>query len=490
MFSVDPQKMTSTPSTRQAASVAAARTLASSKPKRRVFTTVLAPMVLFAALGGISSAAVEHAAPTVAPMVLPPMMDNPAADRPLHLAPAAAPPIAAPAELMRARMAAREVFAFAPYWTLDIQNGFDLRHVTTLAYFGVDIARDGSILRSGNGWVGYQSQDLADLISRAHKAGIRVVLTIKAFSNETIHAISTNPVAGAALARNVIAAVKAKNFDGVNIDFEGTGSADRTTFAVLARSLSVALHAADPAWQVTLDSYVSSAEDSNGFFDIGAIAPAVDSFFIMGYDMYHRAVASPNAPLPSYQSAIAAYMRTTSPSKIVLGTPFYGYDWPTQDNGPRAQATGAPTPVSFADIAAAGHPRYWDSSASVPWTAYQAGGQWHEIYYDDASSIAMKARLANRAHLRGTGAWALGMNGNDGAMVAALLGTLTQIVSSPSGPVVASDSKPQGPTPSSQPASPPGPAPSPAPKPKSSPTAGPTSSPTPTSTPILVLPSL
>jgi hypothetical protein len=417
------------------------------------------------------------------------MMDNPAADRPLHLAPATAPPIAAPAALMRARMAAREVFAFAPYWTLDVQKTFDLRHVTTLAYFGVDIAKDGSIVRSGNGWVGYQSQDLADLISRAHKAGIRAVLTIKAFNNETIHAVATDPAVANALARNVIAAVKAKSFDGVNIDFEGTGSADRAPFAALARSLAGALHAVDPAWQVTLDSYVSSAQDSQGFFDIAAIAPAVDSFFIMGYDMYQREVASPNAPLPSYESSIAAYTRAAPASKIVLGAPFYGYDWPTQDNSPHSRATGAPTPVSYVDIAAAGYPRYWDSSASVPWTAYQAGGQWHEIYYDDASSIALKARLANNEHLRGTGAWALGMNGNDGGLVAALLGTLTSITSGPSGPVVTVASKPQSSTPAQQPSSP-RPASSSGPKPKSSPTARPTPSPTPTSTPILVLPSL
>jgi glycosyl hydrolase family 18 (putative chitinase) len=477
-------------STRQATSATDARTPTPSKPKRRRLRIALAPVLLFASLGGLSSAAVRHAAPVVAPpSVMPPMMDDPAADRPLHLAPATTPPIAAPAELTRARMAAREVFAFAPYWMLDVQKTFDLRHVTTLAYFGVDIARDGSIMQKGNGWVGYQSQDLADLISRAHRAGIRVVLTIKAFSNETIHAVATDPAAGAALARNVIAAAKAKSFDGVNIDFEGTGSADRTVFAVLARSLSAALHVAEPTWQVTLDSYVSSAEDSNGFFDIAAIAPAVDSFFIMGYDMYHREVASPNAPLPSYESAIAVYSRVVPASKIILGAPFYGYDWATRDNSLHAQAIGAPTPVSYAEIAAAGRPRYWDSSASVPWTAYQVGGQWHEIYYDDSSSLALKARLANSAHLRGTGAWALGMNGNDGGLVAALLGTLTTIVSGPSSPVVAVAPKQQGTT-SSRPASAPRPASSTAPKPTASPTMTPTSSPTPTSTPILVLPLL
>src|SRR5439155_14303 len=225
------------------------------------------------------------------------------------------------------------------------------------AYFGVDVAKNGSIQHSGNGWVGYRSQDLADLISRAHKAGIRVVLTIKAFNQDTIHAVAADAATRGLLVQNVIDATRAKNFDGVNIDFEGLGNTDRALFTTLARTLADGLRAADPAWQVTLDSYVSSAADSGqGFFDVGAIAPTIDSFFIMGYDMYQRSTASPNAPLPSYGSAIAAYLRAVPASKIVLGAPFYGYDWPTQDNSLHSPATGTPTPVTYEEIVAAGHP--------------------------------------------------------------------------------------------------------------------------------------
>src|SRR5205807_168626 len=139
-----------------------------------------------------------------------------------------------------------------------------------------------------------------------------------------------------------------------------------------------------------------------------------------------RSFASPNAPLPGYQRSIDAYVQAARASKVILGAPFYGYDWPTKDGSPHSQATGAPTPISYAEIMAAGHARYWDPNALVPWTAYQAGGSWHEIYYDDPSSIALKARLANSAHLRGMGAWALGMNGNDSELLTALLGTSTK----------------------------------------------------------------
>jgi hypothetical protein len=51
-----------------------------------------------------------------------------------------------------------EVFAFAPYWTLDAAGGFAFPSLTTIAYFGVDVNPDGTIAQSGAGWSGFQSQ--------------------------------------------------------------------------------------------------------------------------------------------------------------------------------------------------------------------------------------------------------------------------------------------------------------------------------------------
>jgi hypothetical protein len=73
-------------------------------------------------------------------------------------------------------------------------------------------------------------------------------------------------------------------------------------------------------------------------------------------------------------------------------------------------------------IAASGHPTYWDPSTDTAWTSYQVGSLWHETYFDDPTSLAMKAQLANSFHIAGLGIWALGMDGNNPAMLAALLG--------------------------------------------------------------------
>ena len=56
----------------------------------------------------------------------------------------------------------------------------------------------------------------------------------------------------ARLSAALITAVKAKNLDGVNFDFEGEGSADQAGLTNLITKVSAALHGTNPYWQVTM----------------------------------------------------------------------------------------------------------------------------------------------------------------------------------------------------------------------------------------------
>ena len=353
---------------------------------------------------------------------------------PATSAPAPAPPaLAASAPLQ-----SHEVFGYAPYWTLPQSSGFDVQDLTTLAYFSVDADADGSLDQSGPGWNGYQSQDLVNLVTRSHAAGDRVVLTVTCFDQATLDAITSSPTAPATLSAALIAAVRAKNLDGVNFDFEGEGSADQAGLTDLVTKVSAALHATDPHWQVSMATYASAAGDPGGFYDIAALAPAVDAFFVMAYDMNSRTQPSATSPLfgPGYTDAEALeeFCKVVPPSKVILGLPFYGYDWPTTDGSTTATATGPESPLSYATIAAAGHPTYWDPVTDTPWTSYQVGTQWHKTYFDDPTSMALKAQLADYFHIAGVGIWALGMDGNDPAMLAALLGNSPAVKDAQTGP--------------------------------------------------------
>lgn len=409
-----------------------------------------------------------------------------------------------------------EVFGFAPYWTLPAAAGFNLSRLSTIAYFGVDIGPDGSVIQSGGGWNGYQSQQLSDLVTRAHHGGVRVVLTAKSFDGPTLHRLARDRDVQARFATAIIDAADLKRLDGVNLDFEGTGSVDRTQFAEFVRGFASIAHEHNPHWQITVDTYGGSAGASEGWFDVAAMAPAVDAFFVMAYDMYRDGRASPNAPLggqgPADEELMQAYASVAGRQKVILGTPFYGYDWATVDSVPGSASSSPPMPLSYAQILAAGHPRYWDDAAKVPWTAYRDRAGWRETYFDDPRSLALKAGLAERLGLLGVGVWALGMEGDDQSLLAALAGAAGALrpgynpwrapEQQPGGgakgvaggeppgagqdagaiptPVASENSASPSPSPSP-------PSPSPSPRPSPSPTPSPRPSPSPTPPPCLLI---
>lgn len=401
--------------------------------------------VLVSTTGLVASGPIGHAHHRVGPVALP-TSDPTGSDRPLvalsemfardgrrlavaRTRPAASPPSIALAPPLRAH----EVFGFAPYWTLPAEATYPVSQLTTVAYFGVDITSSGAIARTGPGWNGSQSQDLANLVSSAHAANARVVLTATAFDPATISALLANPNAPARLANDLIGLVRSLRLDGVNLDIEGTDGGLRAAYVSLLRTVATKVHAVDPHWQVSADVYSDSASDPTGFFDAAGLAPNVDALFVMAYDMYAAGQASPVAPLPAVAAVAAAYA-AVAPAKTILGLPFYGEQWQTVSDAPRAKATATPQPVSDAALPGSGAPVHWDSQADVPWTATRTPQGWHETYFDNPTSVALKAAIATQDNLAGVGIWALGMD-DDPAMMAAVVGSLGPVtVPSDSGP--------------------------------------------------------
>ncbi|HXN61699.1 MAG TPA: glycosyl hydrolase family 18 protein [Acidimicrobiales bacterium] len=336
--------------------------------------------------------------------------------------PAPAPPSLADAPPLRSH----EVFGFAPYWTLDQSSGFDVNQLSTIAYFSVDVNPDGTLDESGPGWNGYQSQDLSNLVTRAHQVGDRVVLTVTCFDQSALDSLTSSASAPSALASGLISAIEAKNLDGVNLDFEGNGSSDQAGLTKLVTQVSAAIHGVNPHYQVTMDTYASSAGDPNGFYDIPAMAPAIDAFFVMEYQLNLNSPSSANSPLTSSmfsdQTTIDQYTSAVPASKVILGLPYFGIDWPTTDGTLTAQASGPATTLSYAQIVSSGHPVYWDPTTSTAWTSYQVGTQWHETFFEVPTSLYDAAQIASSSDLAGVGIWALGMDGNDPNMLSALLG--------------------------------------------------------------------
>lgn len=336
----------------------------------------------------------------------------------------------------------REIFGFLPYWEVDDSSTtLDWRTLSTVAYFSVGCTSSGALAKTdadgslSSGWAGWTSSKMTSIINAAHHNQTRVVLTISCFAWSGSGASRQAALLGSATARSTLAkaaaaAVRDRGADGINLDFEPIVAGYADEFTALVRSVRSELNKVAPGYQLTFDTMGSIGNQPI----VAATAPGgADAVFIMGYDYRTdgSSVAGSQSPLtgPRYDltDTIKAYTAKISPSKIILGVPYYGRAWSTATSAVNAPtlspakygAPAAPTYVQAADLVAQ-YGRRYDSVEQSPWTAYRketcttaygCNTAWRELYYDDAASLRLRYDLVNRTSLRGAGIWALGYDG-------------------------------------------------------------------------------
>jgi hypothetical protein len=102
---------------------------------------------------------------------------------------------------------------------------------------------------------------------------------------------------------------------------------------------------------------------------------------------------------------------------MILGLPFYGYDFPAVDAtvpGRRREGTeaSARTYVAVLEELPAST-RIWDVHSQTPYYTRRDPDGVHQVLYDDGESLGLKLDLIEREHLLGLGIWALGYEGNN-----------------------------------------------------------------------------
>jgi spore germination protein YaaH/flagellar hook assembly protein FlgD len=335
----------------------------------------------------------------------------------------------------------REVFGFLPYWQV---NSSSLRiqydKISTIAYFGVGADPKGNLQKRNSdgtittGWSGWTSSGLTSIINQAHATGTRVVLTVQSFawnsSGKTRQrALLTSWTARDNLARQIAAAVRDRGADGVNLDFEPLVSGAEGQFVALIKQIRQKLDAVSRGYQLTFDT-----TGHIGNYPIErATSSGADAIFIMGYD-YRGASSSPVgsvAPLSragyDIRDTVAAYAARVSPSKLILGVPYYGRAWSTDKNLVHARnisgtENGASTAVTYINALPfmTDHGKHYETTEQVAWTVYRRQNctatygcvnPYRQLYIDDAKTLGAKYDLVNRYGLRGAGIWALGYDG-------------------------------------------------------------------------------
>jgi len=304
----------------------------------------------------------------------------------------------------------KEIFGYLPYWVFGNYPNLNYDLLTTIAYFGVDIDAQGNLIN-------LRDWPAAGLVNMAHSRGVRVVLTVILFTPPDIEGLISDPNRRQKLINNLLTQVQNANADGVNIDFEGVPSGNRENLTAFMTELTEAFHTNIPGSFVTI---FTPAVDWSNVFDYFTLAQVTDGLVISGYDYHWRTGPTTGAVAPltggtyNVTWSVNDYLNKTlfNTSKIILGVPFYGFDWPAASEFPGAATTGAGHSIFYSEAYpnAMQYGRIWDNTSQSPWYKYNSGG-WHQGWYDDSLSLAKKFELVNTEDLKGIGIWALAYDG-------------------------------------------------------------------------------
>jgi spore germination protein YaaH len=222
------------------------------------------------------------------------------------------------------------------------------------------------------------------------------------------------------------------DFAGLDIDYEQFAFADdrstwaetRPSWVAFITELAERLHADGRTLTVSIPPvYDDGRTSDSGYwvYDYAAIAPVVDKIRVMAYD-YSTDAPGPIAPLDWVQQAIDGTSRASGdPAKLVLGLPFYGYNWVVSTTGtcPASEEAGRTgvTARSARDLATrrGAEPVY--NATTGEWTfTYRlelsdgttACTQTRQVHFVDSEGALARLGLAEAAGFAGGSLWALG----------------------------------------------------------------------------------
>jgi len=347
----------------------------------------------------------------------------------------------------------REVLGFAKADSLnDPAVGFrtwNFSLLSDVAYFGIHVNPDGTLVNTDSGWSVWQSSVASDLINTAHASGVRVLLTLEFLASDQT---TTLPMCQALDSRQTTidaVAGQLKGADGIDVDYEGVevtcpdGVAIRTKLAQFVQALR-----ARNLGYLVIDTYAGSAEDGGGFFDIPSLAGLVDALFVMAYGLESSnsnpcaTCMMPTSALggPTYGWNVTRAANGYAPwaSQVIMGLPNYGVAGCVQGPNPQANAPVL-KPSHYAGVP---YTVFRTLSSDPAVSAYQTNrdaqdpsGQemistyldsdpslncYREAYWDDQVSLTRKYDLVNQRNFRGAGLFTLDYGGGSPELWGAL----------------------------------------------------------------------
>ena len=265
------------------------------------------------------------------------------------------------------------------------------------------------------------------MISEAHKNNVKVLVAVGGYGqSDGFKPMASNQTARDKFINNIVKFCITNGYDGIDLDWEYPGAADRNNFTLLVSELRSALDTAN----ILLLTAAIPSQDWNNAYDLSSLKNDLDWFGVMTYDFYgswetksghQSALFNLGQQAMSVDKAVKFYLsKNVPPEKICIGMPFGGYLLNTTG---LFQSNSGGSTISYVDAnkkISQGWEYLWDADMKVPYLQNAAHSQL--ITYDDTTSLKLKCDYILKNKLKGTIIWKIGRDYSGGK--APLLETL------------------------------------------------------------------
>ncbi len=305
-------------------------------------------------------------------------------------------------------------YGWHPYWIGNAYQNYDWDLLSHFSFFSYEVNSSTGNANSTHGWATSAAVDAA-----LASGNTKVTLCVTLFSgHNTFFGSSTAPQT---LITNLINLVQSRGAHGVQIDFEGLPSSQKTNFANFMVDLSNQMHAAIPGSEVSTVLY---AVDWNNVFDFAIMEPEVDHYIIMGYAYYYQGSSNTGPCDPLYHfgtnynyslsKSTSYYLDQGCPrDKYILGLPYYGYEWPTTSLTIPSATTGSGSAKTFSVVKNNTSGNYsaanytWDQDSYTDIFAFNNGSN-KQTFITLEDGFNKRLEFVEQTDIGGMGIWALG----------------------------------------------------------------------------------
>lgn len=261
----------------------------------------------------------------------------------------------------------------------------------------------------------YHGRDARDneLIELAHSKNVLVIPSVHNIVTGTdpVPTLLRNPEARHRHVRTIVDEVVTHNYDGFDIDYEILADSLREPYSAFIAELGTALHEQNKLLTVAVHAKTCDYCGLGGFQDWKVVGKYADRMRMMTYDMSWRG-GSPGPVAPVYWvNDVAEYARSVvDPGKIIVGVPFYGYDWPVGGGGAKAYTWEDFNAIiqtyriekTLVETDTSGR------TVQENRISYTLRGQRRVAYFATKSSLDAKLALVQQLDLGGIAIWRLG----------------------------------------------------------------------------------